>query len=283
MFDELDAYLDLVATPEQKDLCLDACRTLLWVGEERHVEPIDDELVVAGSVEGDPLTNIMQGILLPLYVRVLNEYGVLFTGEITLPIAVDMLKGLLLLDNYDNPEAILTLCQTDESHEEIFAELLVLGGRYHSDDYLQYIREVSPDLLKRIEDNASSVKVPNTSDLEPSAADVAAARRRLESFTANNAVGAAYLKERMDEGMRLGMPLHLTLIGQLDHLHQVAEQKPDDAAVCLVTLLLAATMPRAEMETVIDQFASHTFTEINQSVTFRNAALAALRATNLGD
>lgn len=282
MFDELTAYLELVATPEQKTLCLDACTTLLQIGEERHVEPIDDELLVAGSVEGDPLTNIMQGILLPTYVQVLNEYGIMLHRTLPLDIAVDLLKGLAVLDNYDNPEAILTMVETDHSPEEILAELMVLGGRFHAEDYLQHIREVSPDLLKSIEANASSVKVSNDQDLEPSPEVVERVRQRVRKYLERAGELNHYLQLLLDDGLRLAIPFTYLLAGQIEYLRTVADNAPDNAGVFVVGLAAASDLGDDQIITVVDQFANHTFTETQHSVTFRNSALKILRDITSG-
>lgn len=282
MFDELAVYLDANATPEMKELCLDACQTLLSAGIERHGDIIDNELTVSDNIGNDAVYNITENILKPLYHEALGEFGVILVNDTTLSILVDMLKGITQLDNYDNPDLIRDLCNADEDAEAILAALLEVVGRFHEADYLMQMQSVNPDLIDQLVNSVSSPKVEHEQDLLPSLSQVAVSRKRVAAYLHNVGDKGSWLLAKLDDGLRLGTPFHLLYSTAGETVRTEADADAERAAIMFVGLLLASDAVYETMEGLVASFISHTMTDVNMSLAFRNAALRVLRAVNTG-
>jgi hypothetical protein len=117
----------------------------------------------------------------------LTQFGVFVNLDIIGPQHTHMLDKMIrclsVLDQYDIPQAILSIIAGEQSATETFSELVaeVLGGR--TDDYLETLREVSPQLIKRIKRFAEEKLTQQAEALNPPAVNIENEVLRLRVFT----------------------------------------------------------------------------------------------------
>lgn len=243
MFDYLTAYLNSFASPVQKQLYLDACQTLVDHGVTAHVFAIDQDLAVAESLDSDIVFSSINEILIPLYIEKLGEMGLVVNHDATLPLLTDMLKAILLVENYEDKDNLNSILDCVEGKEAAVADLLATLGSFQSAEYLPVIQEVSDELLERLREVLKNESLDDQIDQSL----VAAIRYRVERFLAlenvniyrtNHGIKAITL---VKDGLKLGMPHEDLLEGRQDFLDDL--KKPETIAIELLAfILISATL-----------------------------------------
>lgn len=254
MFETLAAYLDVTATPEQRAVCLDACRTLAEAGLTDHEFLIDQELAVAESYDGDFLIHLQDELLKPILVNVLREFGVRLSEEATLAQFTDVLKALHALDNYEDRQSVLGYCESNDGAEAALADILELLGAYHSTEYLTVLDYVSPSTLERIAEICSRTDVEilaaNMEALAPLQIRVTKYLRLPEMQELKDSV----FRQALTDGLRLGLSMDLLIApyrAQLDAL------PPPQLLLELVGFALASGNDDAFIRTVLTKEFDH--------------------------
>ena len=243
MFEYLTAYLNSFATPVQKQIYLDACQTLVDHGVTAHVFAIDQDLAVAESLDSDIVFSSMNEILIPLYIEKLGELGLTVVHEAELPLLVDTLKGLLLVENYEDKDTLSSILDCVEGKEAAVADILALMGSFQSAEYLPILQEASDELIDRLREVVKS----EAGDEPIDQSLVNAIRYRVERFLAledvnvywtNNGIQAIKL---VKDGLKVGIPHEDLLEGRQAFLDDL--KKPDVIAIELLAfILISATV-----------------------------------------
>lgn len=243
MFEYLSAYLDAYATPAQKQLYLDACQTLVDHGVTAHVFAIDQDLAVAESLDSDIVFSSMNEILIPLYIEKLGEMGLVVDHEAPIHLLTDTLRGLLLVENYEDKETLSSMLDCDEGKEAAIADILAAMGQYQSAEYLPIIQDVSDELIARLREVVKSEPTDDQIDHQ----QVAAIRHRVERFLKLPEVEAVRPNlqliafELVSNGLKVGIPHEDLLEGRQDWLEH--HKKPEEIAISLLSfILISATV-----------------------------------------
>lgn len=277
MYEALSAYLDAVATPEQKALCLESCYTLAEAGLDGPEDQIDQELAVTENIDGDFIVNLMENILIPYYRQVSLQFGITLTDEVSLKYVTDILKGLQLLENYDDPDTIVSLCQVDEDSAEILCDLLEIVGQYTSFDYHSQLDHVSHELIDKI---AEIVQRPTVRDTEvnPSQEQIDRARVRVLAYLQMiSEADGEWLRSRFREGLRLAMPFKTLCKAFHVDLEAAWSQSIDRACMDAVGLVLASDALPQELQPMLSDYAQNYFADISQSTAFRSQSQMLLK------
>lgn len=169
MFEMLEIRLDTWVSMERKKAIIDALTVLsdygfmaAWTELSAYLEcTFEDSLTdIIDTVE----TIISTGLD-----RVLNEHSIQMDGSYVLRTAV--LRGLKVLSNYADTQTVLSLTMESDNAIESLCDLLELTTEYKYIDYVDYIYDVSPALIKLINKNASieedNESVTEIDDLDP--------------------------------------------------------------------------------------------------------------------
>jgi hypothetical protein len=254
MFEVLSGYLEVTATPEQKTSCLEACRVLSDAGITDHEFLIEQELAIADLQSSDFAINLIEGILKPVYVNQLNEFGVTLNASAELPHYVDVFRGLVNTDNYEDTATLYTLCDSSEGVAAALADILALMGAYKAVDYLTWIDHVDEALIDKIaglHEDDSAVE-PN-----PSEDAVMLARMRYERLVqcAETALDPPALAfQDLNNGGRLGLPLSILIES---HLNTLALVQPPRLGVELLAFAAISNVSdltlKDELSKVVDR------------------------------
>lgn len=240
MFEYLSAYLEAYATPAQKQLYLDACQTLVDHGVTAHVFAIDQDLAVAESLDSDIVFSSMNEILIPLYIEKLGEMGLVVDHEAPIHLLTDTLRGLLLVENYEDKETLSSMLDCDEGKEAAIADILAAMGQYQSAEYLPIIQDVSDELIARMREVVKSEPTDDQIDHQ----QVAAIRHRVERFL-NLPDIQGHLPilafSLVRDGLKLGIPHEDLLEGRQEYLDSL--KSPEKIAINLLAfILISATV-----------------------------------------
>lgn len=269
MFETLTAYLDAAASPEQKALALDSCQTLLDAGIEHHDYMIEQELAVADDIDSDVIFNVLGNVLMPVFVHTLLQMGVQLDEDAPLAVANDILKGLLLIENHDDPQAITDLCQADESPEVILADLLEMVGSHTSADYLASLQEITPALISRI-DELHQVRLTAQSQPLPDMQQLAHARARLSVLVSTlRDHEKAWSEALLEAGLRLGTNLDDLLNVHSALVERAWEKGIADAAVVCALLGAASSASGETLTSQLEAYAQSLTENLEQSIAFR--------------
>ena len=150
MFDHLETYLELYATPEQSAMIMSACTALTDAGFTDHAAVISQEIEIADNLDDDFLVGLVNGYLLPLYRMQLQAFGIGLSVDADLVHATAVFQAVMLLDNWADNDALLDAVSADLEPAEALADLLAVTGGFQSEYYLNVLDTVSPDLIERI-------------------------------------------------------------------------------------------------------------------------------------
>lgn len=250
MFDTISTYLESHATPEQKQVCLAGCQSLVDAGITDHVDILSDEIAAIDSTSldtGDLMISIIHGLLTPMHRNALSEFGIILADETTLAMASDILTAVHGLGNYGDPASLNALCDAPEGAQEALADMLELTGAYTSAEYLGALQSVSPELIDRIE------LITRTDDagVQPPVEIVREARLRLLKWLSLPQVAAMQdlqVRQYLRDGGRLGLRAYELLPLFHDKLQDLSGQRIADE---LFGLVLATETPYDFIETTI--------------------------------
>lgn len=219
MLQDLEAYLDASTTPELCNLILDSCKTLEAAGVDSHLFLLRNELDMAETLEFDVVSDGIMSTLVSILTQTLREFGIQVNPETDLKTLNSILKGVQMIDNWDDPATLNGLCSAEEGNEAALADMLEITSDLSAGEYMVALAKVPDDLLKRIE---AVTRRDEDLGAQPDGVAQAAAQMRLRELFNRASFGEDSLfVEALDNGLRLGLPLELTLEPYLDRIHQL--------------------------------------------------------------
>lgn len=245
MIADLEAYLDQATTPELGTIILTSCRVLAESGVSDHEFLLQQQLDTAEGLEFDVVYKQINLILSPLMRQALAEFGVYMVQETPLKLLNVTMESLNQVDDWGDNETLYALADYDEGTTEAFADVVEHISNVPSAEILEYVADVSVDLLTRIrEATAAEGQEP-----QPDAQNVAAARQRLRLLIPK--VGlvsetSIFLKA-LDNGLRLGMSYNATIAPYMTALMDLNKKQ---LAGELVVFAAASTLPLDKLEEV---------------------------------
>jgi hypothetical protein len=238
-YDYLKAYLDVTTSPEQSDVLIQACTLLHDAGVSGHDYALEQELALGDDSDTSTTLQSIYNCINPLMHIVIANFGITLVEEANLSQLVDILNGLLLIDNYGDPVTLVNLCDGLNNPEEALSDILTYVGALSAGEYLTLIESVNPSFLEKIVETLQSNN-HGMDDDEPQPLQEAAdyARLRLRSYVSSFPVTLA--KVAVVNGMRLGLPFDLTIETQVD---QLGILMPDQVPNAVLGLALASDLP----------------------------------------
>ncbi len=150
MLERLRTLLDGLATPAQIDCVVDACEALSTHGYQDHWFSI--EQLTASSVD-DPteLTNtIIIESLIPTYKELFTSMGITVSSDIDLSQCVELFRGVMQLENFDDNATLHGIATCDESNEDILLSLLEVVTTRQSEHFAPLIDDVKSSFIQAI-------------------------------------------------------------------------------------------------------------------------------------
>lgn len=235
------AYLENVVSQERKLVMVEAMRALTHLGIQDHAFLLN-QIMESQEEETDAVLAQMDILLQNALHDCLRNFGVEIDPTAPMAIRTAMLNGLQSLDNWSDPEAIQSLCDTDDDAEGILASLLELVTETSHAEYALYLVRVSPSLIDRIDD----VHQRYLPEAMPSSEEHDRALARTQKLLAKTPV--PILSQAIADLLLFGGDYH-SLLG----LHEEAIAKLDQKGAIpeLVGFALASELPDAELEAAI--------------------------------
>lgn len=231
----LEGYLDATVSQELKATILAARDALAKAGQGDVEDALGTVLSQESLSEGSLPIAIIEGILLPKLKECLLQFEVRVNEQTTLRVATEMLNAILAMDNWDDPERLYTLCDSDESPEEILASLVSEVGVLNEIDVLTVTDTVSPRLIEKLQEILEPTLPPPEADEE----QIAIIRDRVKQFLSDNLPPSPpFLTYLLNENYRLGMPAMVYYEAFVTGLPDVID--PQIAAYQLTSFVLAS-------------------------------------------
>lgn len=216
----------------------------------------------------------------------LSQFGVFVDLDIIGPQHTHMLDKMIrclsVADQYEIPQAILSIIDGEQSASETFCEIVseVMGGR--ADDYLETLREVNPQLIKRIKQFAEERLATQMEAQVPAGRIVVQneivrvrAFAFLESWSEQNP-----LTKYVREGGKLDLPFdtYIDMFGNWLASESLNFEEKSANALVLMTMMDDGLWNR-EQETIIAAVTGHfnnLYPNILRSMKVRNAFIKRL-------
>lgn len=242
MLDRMQEYLDSITTPALSDLIMDATRTLTAAGQDGHLYQLQQAMDIADGLEVGAALEGLQDVLAHNLDQVLRQFGVYLAEDTDLRTANSILKGIQLIEEWDDPVTLNGLTAALEGEESALADILQIVGDLTIGDYMNALERVSPDLITRIGELTNA----DTQEPQPDTVAVAGAQMRLRALLNKGVLGEDSLfVKAMDEGMRLGLSFELTFQPYLEELYQrpVNKLAPDLVAFAYASAVSTDEVP----------------------------------------
>lgn len=239
MFDEMEAYLSNTTTPEHRAALVEAAELLVKAGINSHESDIERVLRMADQFTTEDNILDLYTILTNYLDSTIQSFGLTVSDEVPLNCLNHLLSGLLTIANHGDPEIILTLCQREESPEEIITDILDEVTVLSWSNFAPYVDQVSPALIRRIELIVSENLPP-----EEERKDLTLQRKRLGSLVDRfpDLMVMRVIREGTPLGAEVGVYLEL-----LEEDLVELEAKPDELAREVAGILLASDQPSSEL------------------------------------
>lgn len=222
MLDILQDHLVLTTTPELLAVLKDAHALFERVDLQDYEGSFEELLMVSESEIASDVDTVtaIHTLTRELLARIINEHGVYVTDEITTEHLVQVLTGLLDIQNYGDADQLVRTCTMEGTPEETFAELMPLVTNLESDELLMHLAQVDLSVIVRIREMAEtqqSYAIPEDQDTETY---IAKLRKFIEAIGGER-IGTTQL---VQQGLKVGMSFETYVaIGGADF-----ETFPDD-------------------------------------------------------
>jgi len=264
MFENLDAYLAYVTTPELRVTLMDTCEFLVTLGVEGHSFAIDQELAMADNGDTQITVHSIYSLVVETVRAVLDRMGVITKNDMPLYRLLDTLKSLEGLTNYEDQATIAQLIDENQDPEEALGAVLALLGTHKPHDYVELFMEVSEDLLIRLKTLNSAEEAY---DLLPSRESVELARTRFKRFLARHK--NTLIEAKIRDGARIGVPPD-DFIDQIgDPIHDLSGK---DFGIVIAGIYAASNLPTEDLQ----EAARHEVTKFSTDITFITQANLAI-------
>lgn len=237
----LQAYLETVLPPAQVNTLIAAFELLFSAGIDGQDYQIQQELALAEDGDTSITVQSIYNLATPLMVITLGNFGIKLKEEATLAELVDVLNGIISLENYCDAATILQYCDNAEGPEEALSEILPFVGAYSVGHYMGLIEDVNPMLLERIE-AVMRIQLQETPVNREMLAQI---RNRLLKFARKVGQYDLLAIVEVRAGARLGMPLVSYLEPHLQELDNLATDTHDvtDLVYQILAFVLASDTP----------------------------------------
>lgn len=169
MFTKLENYLDKWVSIERKVAMIDALTVLSNMGFMAAWAEISAYLESATDDSLSTVIDTIEGITTVGLDYVLSTHTIIMDGTYVLKTAV--VKGLLTIPSYEDTDTVIQLTMECMDPQEALCDLLELTTDYKAQDYCDFIMDVSPSLIQKINQNAvqnsESADVDPEDDLDP--------------------------------------------------------------------------------------------------------------------
>lgn len=236
----VEEYLSIYATPEQKELFLEACRVLKEAGITDHESVLTQEIEIGDNLGNNLYAEWVLQYMVPLYKSVIVQFGIRLNDDtLDLRLLVALLKGLLCLDNWSDHEALYELCDHSEGPESGLAEMVALTTDVLAEDILGLLDVVDPALMERIaEINRPEEDLPE----EPSTS----VGRVTAVFPFIPETERTLCAQYLDNQGRVGAPF-IGVVNQFESEIQALAQKPRELVHELMAFALISSTPNHEL------------------------------------
>lgn len=151
MRDQIQLGLDGAATPEYIAVALDAYDVLVSIGSLAFEDELQQIIGLQDGISDNTLlVSRINDVLIYTVGDALHKHRITVTEDTDLPLMIDILRSVSLIEAYIIPETIADLTTTDLSDEEILAEIVPLFTARDSTEVLDHLTEVHPDVIQRI-------------------------------------------------------------------------------------------------------------------------------------
>lgn len=199
---ELENYLQKLVSPEATELMVDTARVLCESGLMSHLDDLDDLISMEDNVGRDVTVLEVRQYLTSTLEACVNQFGVelLENSEVNLRHLTGLQRGINLITNYEDVEAIEALCLAETDPEERLIDILELLTEYTWADYGLLIDKVNPSLFNRILE-----QLVKPDQLAESTTFDNAVLIRVKSLLSH--VQSPWLLDEIADGCELGLPV----------------------------------------------------------------------------
>lgn len=272
MFQELRFFLNQTTSPEHGDYLIRAASTLEAVGLTSVGDYLEEFMATLNQRTTVESLGALESLLKTQTEQAINQFGIfLVDTDFSLKVATYILMGVHQVENYDNPMAILDICQSDTDPEEKLAEILGLVTPLTWMDYLSTIQGVNQSLIDRLVEALPTVE-ENETVPETQTFILVRTKRYLELNP------RAWVLDEVDNGLIIGQGLDFYVDAFNTRYHdksQEAEVSLDILSQEFVGYLLLTNLPDEKLlEVQSDALESILSNPVDQSkVSVRNEAL----------
>lgn len=255
MATELEVILQAKVSPERGEILLKAAQLIEDMGLHNHWLEIENILSLEESIDPFQMVNDIEYVLYEGVRVTLNNFSI-FTSSNDLALLISVIEGITLVEEYEDFDTVLAICDSDQSDEEILADLLALVTEYAAEDYLLILDTVSNRLISRI----ATLFAEEEDDEAPYDEEYSVPHivRRLKGHIGD---GEYLVTEEIRQGMPLGLEPAL-VFGRIESgLLETLSVK--QASGELLAAALATNVPDEEVvKTATDQ-AEELFDDVN--------------------
>jgi hypothetical protein len=252
MYELLPAYLRDCATPELGASILDGCEVLENAGSDGHTMVIGQILAQADNADTSMTINAIHSVVIETLRYFLDTLGVDIKDNRRLDQIVDLFRALEGLSNYEDKAAILSALDSAHDEVEALAQALELTGTLKQHDYIDMIKDVTNDLIVRIQ----SLNTDDTAlEILPDREEVDRARVRLKRYIKLHPVSMT--EDYIRQGGRMALDVDDIIDAIGDGIHDLDANRfgQEMGAICLASNLPNESLV-SESQKQIQKFSS---------------------------
>lgn len=264
MFEHFKAHLEVLVTPDQRPMIIEAVEAIFEAGYERIDFILDQEMAVQDSLGVDLAFQVIENILRPMFESLFAEFGIEVSHDASLPYMTKLLRAVDGLDNYDDIEGLTAIAQADESSEEILARLTVEMSDGHVDDVLEHLISVKPALIERLRMYLQTAQGQEDDDNTIPLDVRLRCRDRLRVYF-DTFKDATWLREQITDGMQFGMPFQTLCKLHEERLVKQWKSAPTIAMLDLLGLFMASGEETEAVQPTITGYIDAHTEDLNES------------------
>jgi len=257
MLERLKTLLDGLATPAQIDCIVDACETLSAHGYQDHWFSIEQIFTSAVDDPTGLVHTIINEQLCPLYRGLLASMGITLAPDVTLAQSVEVFRGVMQIENFDDNATLYGLATCDESAEDIFLSLLEVVTAQQSEYFAPFIDGVTDSFIRVVAKITSNFV--DTVPIDQVYYNRAKSRvQRLLEYC--QTTQPTLLETPIDlSTLRLGYPLESLLQDKRDMIEDLPVQQ---ASLLLLLYIYCSEVPDDVLDAVVSRELELTFSNV---------------------
>lgn len=271
----LKQFLNLCVTPERSDALSEVADFLSEIGDETHHFAIESILSRFDNEEPSQVVMDIQQCLMDIISDQLMIHGVLI-GDYDLLELTAVLRCILQLPNYGDPQELLDVLDSADTPECALAELTERFSFYHWVDVVHVIAEVKYSLIESMREVlqknvylqiSTNGSLPTTESINIEYA-LQERRNRLRVFVEDNANDYIVIAQ-----VRSGMALNEPLSYYVEAAHaKLQALGPEDCTQQLIAMAYASNLPAEDIQDAVHEYLEEFMGNISQ-MTKANFAL----------